>query len=866
MLRPWLRRAIGPIGLALGAALLTLAAVSASGIARAGAVRPAATYTHPTYSSPIALSADNRLLWAVNPDDDSVSVLRTDTNAVIKTIRVGDEPQSIALDPNNAYAYVANAAANTVAVIRINDSSWGSFDAAVDTSSWRNGYLATGAEPWNIVISPDGKRVFVANSAQDTITVIDATTRRLIGSVDLRNSRCNDPDRDRHFQPRGLAVTQDSNYLYVTRFLSFTREGGVQADDGGKEGLVCRLDIDTDSTNIAGYVVSRAIRLAARDTGFAAQIGNPPVATPTSGFPNQLQSIVIRGNSAYLPNIAASPTRPLKFNVDTHAFVNRIDNIGASETDAGAINLHLGARVPEAGKKKLFFANPWAVAFTTQSGAGNAYVVASGSDLLVKLNVAADGTLSNIVNATTTRYIDLNDPANPATSGANAGKNPIGIVINDAGTTAYVLNFVSRNLSVVDLATDSVAKVVKLTDLPPPGSQAERILVGAEMFFSSRGNFVLPAGVTVAGQERLSSEGWQNCASCHFKGLTDGVVWTFETGPRKSIPMNGTVNPHDPNDQRLLNYSAVRDEVQDFELNTRNISGPGALAAPVPCSDPAPGGANTSTFDPNHGLLLGDTDPNKPPCVINNFAKPNSGRNQVTVRLPGSTVAVPAQDAINEWVKFAIRTPNRPLTTIELTLGGGDPTGGLNVAAILAGRTLFFRAGCQTCHGGGKWTISTKNFTSLPPAADVASENQTVAPNANPAQFLFGALRDIGSFNLNVLGQGNLIPGQPAIGGVELDAAGKLALGKDHDGDGKGNGYNVPSLLGLHQLPPYYHNGACETLACVLADVRHRTAGLGPGQPDLLVAPEARAALVRFLESIDARTPAANTHVPLARR
>jgi hypothetical protein len=33
MLRPWLRRAIGPIGLAPGAALLTLAAVSASGIA-----------------------------------------------------------------------------------------------------------------------------------------------------------------------------------------------------------------------------------------------------------------------------------------------------------------------------------------------------------------------------------------------------------------------------------------------------------------------------------------------------------------------------------------------------------------------------------------------------------------------------------------------------------------------------------------------------------------------------------------------------------------------------------------------------------------------------------------------------------------
>ena len=59
--------------------------------------------------------------------------------------------------------------------------------------------------------------------------------------------------------------------------------------------------------------------------------------------------------------------------------------------------------------------------------------------------------LTNTVDADTTRYIDLNDPANPATAGDNAGKNPQGIVINKQGTRAYVQNFVSRNVSVVDL-------------------------------------------------------------------------------------------------------------------------------------------------------------------------------------------------------------------------------------------------------------------------------------------------------------------------------------------------------------------------------------------------------------------------------
>ena len=36
---------------------------------------------------------------------------------------------------------------------------------------------------------------------------------------------------------------------------------------------------------------------------------------------------MIKGNHAYLPNIAASPTGPLRFNVDTQAFVNVIGGV-----------------------------------------------------------------------------------------------------------------------------------------------------------------------------------------------------------------------------------------------------------------------------------------------------------------------------------------------------------------------------------------------------------------------------------------------------------------------------------------------------------------------------------------------------------
>src|SRR5437764_12780243 len=79
----------------------------------------AQSYNRSTYSSPIAMSRNDQLVWTANPSDNSVSVIRPDNNTRIAKIAVGQEPQSIALTPDGQYAYVANAAAGTVSVILI---------------------------------------------------------------------------------------------------------------------------------------------------------------------------------------------------------------------------------------------------------------------------------------------------------------------------------------------------------------------------------------------------------------------------------------------------------------------------------------------------------------------------------------------------------------------------------------------------------------------------------------------------------------------------------------------------------------------------------------------------------------------------
>ena len=123
-------------------------------------------------------------------------------------------------------------------------------------------------------------------------------------------------------------------------------------------------------------------------------------------------------------------------------------------------------------------------------------------------------------------------------------------------------------------------------------------------------------------------------------------------------------------------------------------------------------------------------------------------------------------------------------------------------------------------------SAARKDFASPPAADEIFTETDAgatcgvVRRRAVPNRFL----RDIGSFNLGV----PVGPTRSARTSARIEKATSAlrqrasaqpppdALGTDYNGDGKGIGYNVPSLLGIDAVPPYYHNGACETLACVV--------------------------------------------------
>ncbi len=227
------------------------------------------------------------------------------------------------------------------------------------------------------------------------------------------------------------------------------------------------------------------------------------------------------------------------------------------------LNMNQGINLATTPAPRLFMTNPVAMAWRPDGS--DAWIAVQNSDLIVRLTVDVNGipTVSAPLVAGPSSIVRV-DLLNPPSSHI-PGKAPQGIAINSTGSRAYVNNFVSRSISVVNISSPTAPVIVGTalaTPLPGPATIEETALLGAELFYSGRGP-----------QDRMSSESWGGCIVCHPKGRSDNVTWMFDAGPRQTIPLDGMFDKSNPSDQRILNWSAVRDENHDFELNTRGVFG-----------------------------------------------------------------------------------------------------------------------------------------------------------------------------------------------------------------------------------------------------------------------------------------------------
>ncbi len=200
--------------------------------------------------------------------------------------------------------------------------------------------------------------------------------------------------------------------------------------------------------------------------------------------------------------------------------------------------------------------------------------------------------------------------------------------------------------------------------------------------------------------------------------------------------------------------------------NIRNVSGPGPLRrAALPVH--APAAAAASTFDPNHGLIIGDNgDINLAPCVINAIPQGERGPPADDRDAAGQQHRGAGADR-DEGV--GARSPSARRTARYTQRRSAQPpvraTGACRVSA------LFTQAGCAACHGTTLFSNSIKDSRRRPPAAPVVTERPRTrlrrrGQPGRPRRTSSSSCTNIGSFNLGVPGAGNPIGNN--IGATEL--------------------------------------------------------------------------------------------------
>jgi len=145
----------------------TAATAAAGSAARSGGAGVTANgvgaAAHGSAVVPAGKAPGQQTAFVVNSASNSVTPVDLATRRAGKPIRVGADPQAIAIAPDGATAYVVNSESGTVTPIA--------------TAARRAGRpIRVGSDPQAIAITPDGRTAYVTNAGSDSVTPINLAT------------------------------------------------------------------------------------------------------------------------------------------------------------------------------------------------------------------------------------------------------------------------------------------------------------------------------------------------------------------------------------------------------------------------------------------------------------------------------------------------------------------------------------------------------------------------------------------------------------------------------------------------------------------------------------------------------------------
>nr|MCH9688267.1 PKD domain-containing protein [Deltaproteobacteria bacterium] len=444
----------------------------------------------------------------------------------------------LSLSPDDGALAVVNPDADTVSII--------------DTTTFAVEEIAVGGEPRSVAWSLDGATIYIACRGAHELWVVDATTAVVAeqvpvdplpiavvvrpgdGDVVVVSEGLGTAERldavtlERQTRveglgtPRAVALPPAGNPAYITQWL--TR---------GEQGEVMVVDLDAAALT--------QVATLAEDEG-------PDSASSGRGFPNVLGTAAIgaSGQTLWVGGLKANTGRGTYVSGEPMEPRNRLRGLLAPVDVATGI---------EMAQLRIDTNDADSVSGVAFSPRGRyAYVAHQGAGRLSVYDLPAAALVDTADGSSVDFEVRL-----------DVGDAPHGVVVDAAGERAYVANFMSRDVTVLDLASLSqptVLDTVATTVEPLPPVVAE----GKRLFYRSR-------------EPLHSDQNYIACASCHPDGGHDGRTWDFTQfgeGLRNTVELRGRAGMgHGP-----VHWSANFDEIQDFENDIQGGFGGDGLLPP----------------------------------------------------------------------------------------------------------------------------------------------------------------------------------------------------------------------------------------------------------------------------------------------
>lgn len=481
-----------------------------------------------TGSNTLAASADHARLYNTNFDEGTITRIDREA-ATTDELAVGSEPMRIARAGDRLYVTLRGE--RSVAIIE--DGPAGMVQV---------GTIPVGSEPYGVVASQDGERVYVAVSLEDQVVAIDTASNEVIARFVVPG------------QPRWLALHPDGGTLYVANgrgegVVTVVGTGHTTLPDGeaGEQGVLDVIPLpitNRDADN--GF-----FELTPRVTGDMA-------VDPTG------ETLVVP--ALYVDNHSQEDVQPSQ-DPTFQYYMNPEPGIG--RFNAAVVQIPIvrdGGLTPEA-------ATPIFVASFAQSDFGtstmrsypNAVTVSPDGEYYAVSMEASDavvmvGRLGYNSGVTSSSWIRPSPEVDPVQHGfANhphaaiqTTAGPRGVLFVDKGDRpeAWVHGFLGLNVQPLDARSgmelvrnrgmqglddieSSVARFsesIEVTEsvLPPD------VRAGRRLFYQANDPALVASGSGVS------------CSTCHYDGRDDGLTWQLGPAVRQTPSLAGRVSDTHP--------------------------------------------------------------------------------------------------------------------------------------------------------------------------------------------------------------------------------------------------------------------------------------------------------------------------------